>query len=211
MTSSSPNDRDLDRNETTKEDSETRHIDNKFITDNRKSRKTFKQENFIDKGNANSINNVIIENSTQSNERIRSYAEVVKYSTSNMSETFNKNNLSEIYKPLIEDENKDSLKTEIAPPKVCINSATSSNRSDSIVVENNPTVFSSLDEEILSILEKLQRQSPSKALNSSGSDLISGYFCSDTVFNLTKKVLTDIEIKVFEKGLDYAPIQKQDK
>ena len=70
MTSSSPNDRDLDGNETTKEDSETRHIDNKFITDNQKARKKFKQVTFIDKGNANSINNVIIENSTQSNERI---------------------------------------------------------------------------------------------------------------------------------------------
>ena len=68
MISSSPNDRDLDGNETTKEDSDTRHIDNKFITDNRKSRKKFKQETFIDKGNANSMNNVIIENSTQSND-----------------------------------------------------------------------------------------------------------------------------------------------
>ena len=149
LTSSSPNDRDLDGNETTKEDSETRHIDNKFITDNQKSRKKFKQETFIDKGNANSINNVMIENSTQSNERIRSYTEAVKYSTSDMSETFNKNNLSEIYKQLIEDENKNSLKIETAPPKVCINSATSSNASDSIFFEDNPTVFSSQDEEII--------------------------------------------------------------
>ena len=62
-----------------------------------------------------------------------------------MSETFNKNNLSEIYKQLIEDENKSSFKIEIAPPKVCINSATSSNASDSIFVEDNPTVFSSQD------------------------------------------------------------------
>ena len=82
--------------------------------------------------------------------------------------------MSEIYKQLIEDENKNSLKIEIAPPKVCVNSVTSSNASDSIVVEDIPTVFSSQDEEILSILEKLQRQSPSKALNSSGSDRISG-------------------------------------
>ena len=35
-----------------------------------------------------------------------------------------------------------------------------------------------------------------------------GYFCSDTVFNLSKKVLTETEIKILEKGLDYAPIQK---
>ena len=29
------------------------------------------------------------------------------------------------------------------------------------------------------------------------------------VFNLSKKILTDIEIKVLEKGLDYAPIQNK--
>ena len=34
-------------------------------------------------------------------------------------------------------------------------------------------------------------------------------FCSDTVFNLSVKVLTDIEIKVLEKSLDYHPIQNK--
>ena len=37
---------------------------------------------------------------------------------------------------------------------------------------------------------------------------ISGWFCSDTV-NLSHRVLTETEIKVLEKGLDYAPIQKK--
>ena len=36
-----------------------------------------------------------------------------------------------------------------------------------------------------------------------------GYFCSDTVFNLSNRVLTDIEIKVLEKGLDFAPLQRK--
>ena len=63
---------------------------------------------------------------------------------------------------------------------------------------------------MLSILEELQSKSPSKAFNINDSnDRISGYFCSDTVFTLSKKVLTDIEIKVLEKGLDYAPIQNK--
>ena len=35
------------------------------------------------------------------------------------------------------------------------------------------------------------------------------YFCSDTVFNLSNKVLTEDEIKVLEKGLDFAPIQRK--
>ena len=38
---------------------------------------------------------------------------------------------------------------------------------------------------------------------------MSVYFCSDTVFNLSKRVLSDMEIKILEKGLDYAPIQNK--
>ena len=38
---------------------------------------------------------------------------------------------------------------------------------------------------------------------------LTGHFCSDTVFNLSKKVLSDAEIKVLEKRLDYAPIQNK--
>ena len=37
---------------------------------------------------------------------------------------------------------------------------------------------------------------------------LKGFFCSKTVFNLSKKILTEAEIKVLEKGLDFAPIQK---
>ena len=39
------------------------------------------------------------------------------------------------------------------------------------------------------------------------SDQISGYFCSDTIFNLSKNVLSEMEINIFEKGLDYILIQ----
>ena len=38
---------------------------------------------------------------------------------------------------------------------------------------------------------------------------LSGYFCSDTIFNLSWKVLTDSEIKVLEKGIHCAPIQSK--
>ena len=36
-----------------------------------------------------------------------------------------------------------------------------------------------------------------------------GYFCLYTVFNLSKKILIEEEIKVLEKGLDFAPIQRK--
>ena len=34
-------------------------------------------------------------------------------------------------------------------------------------------------------------------------------FCSETVFNLSRKVLTETEIKILEKGLDFASIQRK--
>ena len=55
-------------------------------------------------------------------------------------------------------------------------------------------------------MEELQRKSPFKAFNNS-NDRVSGYFRSDTVFNLSEKVLVDIKIRVLEKGLNYARIQ----
>ena len=37
---------------------------------------------------------------------------------------------------------------------------------------------------------------------------ISGFFCSKTVFNLSHNILTETEIKVLEKGLDFASVQR---
>ena len=34
-------------------------------------------------------------------------------------------------------------------------------------------------------------------------------FCSDTIFNLSHRVLSDAEIKILEKRLDFAPIQRK--
>ena len=36
----------------------------------------------------------------------------------------------------------------------------------------------------------------------------SGYFCSERILNLSNGVLTDTEIKILEKGIDFAPILK---
>ena len=37
------------------------------------------------------------------------------------------------------------------------------------------------------------------------SQRLKGYFCADTVFNLSQKVLTATEIKVSERGLGFVP------
>ena len=62
---------------------------------------------------------------------------------------------------------------------------------------------------MVSILEDLQNIDFTGHNNSTETSRLKGYFCSETVFNLSKKVLTEAEIKVLEKGLDYAPIQNK--
>ena len=65
---------------------------------------------------------------------------------------------------------------------------------------------------MFSILEELQTPDHDLLLERSvniSATRITNYFCSDTVFNLSDKVLTDLEIKVLEKGLDFAPIQRK--
>ena len=37
---------------------------------------------------------------------------------------------------------------------------------------------------------------------------LQGSFCSKTVFNLNQRVLSETEVQVLEKGLDFAPIQE---
>ena len=41
--------------------------------------------------------------------------------------------------------------------------------------------------------------------NPGKSQRLKGYFCIDTVFNLSQKVLTETEIKVLERGLGFVP------
>ena len=113
--------------------------------------------------------------------------------------------LSEIYSDLLAGENRSS-KMDTSPPNLCTNSAHISNDSGSPNGEKNEPLFCTQDKEILSILEELEQV---QSTNITNSDRISGYFCSDTVFNLSKKVLSDMEIKILEKGLDYVAIQSK--
>ena len=80
------------------------------------------------------------------------------------------------------------------------------NDSDSPNGEKNESLFCTQDKQIISILEELQQVQSTSITN---SDRMSHYFCSDTVFNLSKKVLPDMEIKILKKGLDYVPIQNK--
>ena len=61
--------------------------------------------------------------------------------------------------------------------------------------------------ELLEILEELQNSNEIISSDSSCDVIpdkrLKGYFCSDTVFNLSGRVLSESEIKVLEKGLDF--------
>ena len=60
------------------------------------------------------------------------------------------------------------------------------------------------DEELVSILEDLQHIEMPENINV--SNRIQGYFSSDTLFDLSK-VLSETEMKVIAKILDFASIQ----
>ena len=115
--------------------------------------------------------------------------------------------MSKIYCELLACKKSNSSNSGTCPPDICTNLAEVSNSSNSQISQNNGNVFSSQDEELLFILQDLQQNSSSEANSSSKG--IGGYFYSDTVFNLRSKVLTNTEINVLEKGLDFAPIQNK--
>ena len=129
------------------------------------------------------------------------YAEDVMYH--NSFTCANTSDLSKIYNELLACEKSNSFNSGTCPPDLCTNSAVFSNSSSSQISQNDASVFSSQDEELLSILQDLQQNSSSET--NSNSKRIRGYFCSDTVFDLSSKVLMDIETNICEKGLDFAP------
>ena len=62
------------------------------------------------------------------------------------------------------------------------------------------------------IFKKIQvQQSYNSDIGTSGTsdERLQGHFCSDTVFNLSNRVLSENEIKGLEKCLDFAPIQRR--
>ena len=133
-----------------------------------------------------------------------------------------------IYDILISDEPK---VVDTCPPVLSTNTSISENTSASCMtdgprreVASKSNSVSRLDEEWLSILVDLQNDDSKEdfAVGNSvvrSDDLLTkatindeghlaGSFCSKTVFNLSHRALTDIEIQVLEKGLDFSPVQR---
>ena len=98
-----------------------------------------------------------------------------------------------------------------------MDSSSAMNHSDFQASDVRDEIFNGQDKEFLSVLEDLvgindplsSQNKIIKVAISEGEGRISGYFCSDTVLNSCHRILTETEIKVLKKGLDYAPIQKE--
>ena len=138
----------------------------------------------------------------------KSYAEVARNYKTTPSPKVSVN-FSDIVSDLLESNKRNSSTIETSPPRLCTNSAESPNSSNVFMEGCDSMTFSTQDKELVSILEDLQNIDFTGHNNSTETSRLKGYFCSETVFNLSKKVLTEAEVKVFEKGLDYAPIQNK--
>ena len=72
-------------------------------------------------------------------------------------------------------------------------------------------MLSTQDMEVLAISEELESHANANCSGyehkyNTDDSKMKGYFFSDTVFNLSNKVLREDEMNVLEKGLDFAPI-----
>ena len=127
--------------------------------------------------------------------------------------------LSEIYNDLLKSEQNGSSPMPNLPSPICTDTSTSKIASNSTIGNGceSDVCLNDYDKEILSILEDLQcprnpvKSQSQKSVPSVQTEdcRLSGSFVSDTVFNLSTKVVTDTEVKVLKKGLDFAPIQRK--
>ena len=125
-------------------------------------------------------------------------------------------NLSSIWSHLLQDDKDLNSKLTTSPPMLTMDSSSAMNHSDFHASEVKDEIFNTQEREFLSVLENLMdiddplhSQNKNVNVKVTTEGLISGYFCSDTVFNLSHRVITETEIKALDKGLDYVPIQKK--
>ena len=129
-------------------------------------------------------------------------------------------NLISIFENLLRDNSMIPQET-LSPPKICTNTSLSENTSNVLRTSEN---LDNQDFEFLDILEDLLKsfddiEKPveraegnindsirNKAFVTTDESRLSGYFFSETILNLSNRMLSDSEIRILEKGLDYASI-----
>ena len=120
--------------------------------------------------------------------------------------------MTELKKILLQDEKLNSSRIQKSPPVRVTNSSSSINTLNISKNTFDLDFLSLQDEDLVYILEELQNRTEVSGNNTTeytSSNLLKGHFCSDTIFNLSHRVLSDAEIKILEKGLDFAYIQRK--
>ena len=112
---------------------------------------------------------------------------------------------------LKKDENLNSSRIATYPRKIVNNTSIVSSSTNPFRKSGDFEAFDTEDREWLDILEDLANVESAKEhdVNVTSLGRLKRQFCSKTIFNLSHKVLSDAEIKVLEKGLDFAPIKKK--
>ena len=128
-------------------------------------------------------------------------------------EEMNDLDLTSIFSSFLKDERNVTARNPVSPPNLIVDSSSSLNHSDTKVLDKEAALLTSQDKGLLSVLESIQNMNDSlnsrNQVSAASEGRLSGYFCSDTVFNLRRKILTDTEIKILEKGLDFASVQRK--
>ena len=195
-----------DCNNETKAVEETK-IDERNITDNRarRNKNKVKREEKKD-GNLEKIDlkkiysQLLAEEQSESGERNKSTPPII---STNYSQLKNDSGFSLVEEDIFSTQDKEFLSVLEE-----LQSANVSNNIDTIT--RHPTACTAQEKAVP--LESRQNINTSFAYPRYGvtsEGRLEGYFCSDTVFNLSRKVLTDTEIRILEKGLDFAPIQNK--
>ena len=70
---------------------------------------------------------------------------------------------------------------------------------------NTPTSTTTVEDTIRNIEENISVMQEEPITRTDNNGRLKDYFCSDVVFNLSHKVLTDLEISVLGKGLGFPP------
>ena len=110
-----------------------------------------------------------------------------------------------------------------SPPKLCSDTSTAKN--SSYCFNKQASLDENVDGKILQILDDLLNLFDESGKASQGikdhvnecfqnihitsESRLTGQFSSKTIFNLSHRVLTDAEIKILEKGLDFATQQRK--
>ena len=105
----------------------------------------------------------------------------------------NQFDLEKIKSLLIKDEKLNSSRRATSPPKIINNTSIVSNYSNSFSKSGDFETFDLRDRELLYILEELNNVENAKEhdVNLTSLGRLGGHFCSNTIFNLSHRVLSD--------------------